>query len=128
MIASDKVIARHFRKTAYSRRRGKLCKVAPKIFRYVGPEHVRAAAAHEQPGTEIQSIADLERWLEQHAAEREATGTAATFTVSLDGRMRLASRRSEHVACAGGLPVLSAGEISFDGRPSRVTAVSNLST
>ncbi|MEU6730442.1 hypothetical protein ABZ917_42625 [Nonomuraea wenchangensis] len=38
----------------------------------------------------------------------------------MDGVLLLAPRRSEHVACAGGRPVLSAGEISFAreaGRP-----------
>ena len=89
---------------------------------------MRAAAATERPGTEIHSRGDLDAWLEAHAAEREPTGIHATFTVSLDGSMRLASRRSEHVACAAGEPVLSAGEISFDVGPNRVTAISNLST
>ncbi|MGW4807057.1 hypothetical protein [Kitasatospora sp. NPDC004272] len=41
--------------------------------------------------------------------------------------LRLADRRSEHVACAGGAAVLGAGEVAFaPGR--RVAEVSNLST
>jgi hypothetical protein len=42
----------------------------------------------------------------------------------------VAPRRSEHVACAGGEPVLSAGEISFarDGKRWMVNEVSNQST
>ncbi|MFE9635342.1 hypothetical protein [Streptomyces sp. NPDC006463] len=47
--------------------------------------------------------------------------------------LRLAPRRSEHVACAGGDPVLAAGEICFIARPGEEPAweadeVSNLST
>ena len=43
--------------------------------------------------------------------------------------MRLADRRSEHVACAGGRPVLAAGEITFDMTSGvEVVAVSNQST
>jgi hypothetical protein len=50
--------------------------------------------------------------------------------IDLVGMLRLAPRRSEHVACAGGAPVLSAGEITFvhdDGRW-RAGEISNQST
>src|SRR6185503_7650273 len=53
---------------------------------------------------------------------------AATFVVDREGVLRLADRRSEHVACAGGEEVLSAGEIFFAGRGAEVVEVSNLST
>src|SRR5258706_11327733 len=36
-----------------------------------------------------------------------------TFVVALDGLLRLAPRRSEHVTLAGGRDVLAAGEITF---------------
>ncbi|MBE1530177.1 hypothetical protein [Actinomadura algeriensis] len=49
-----------------------------------------------------------------------------TYVVDLDGVLRLAPRRSEHVACAGGRPVLAAGEIAFEG--GRVVEVTNQST
>ncbi|MER7374634.1 hypothetical protein [Streptomyces lanatus] len=53
-----------------------------------------------------------------------------TFVVGIDGVLRLAPRRSEHVACAGGDVVLSAGEISFMCEADRwtVSEVSNQST
>ncbi|WP_198171111.1 TFIIB-type zinc ribbon-containing protein [Actinoplanes awajinensis] len=50
-----------------------------------------------------------------------------TFVVALDGRLRLAPRRSEHVALAGGRDVLAAGEMGF-GAGWRVTEVTNQST
>ncbi|MDP1920732.1 MAG: hypothetical protein Q8L14_31105 [Myxococcales bacterium] len=37
----------------------------------------------------------------------------ATFVVSLSNVVLVAPRRSEHVACAGGLEVLAAGELFF---------------
>jgi hypothetical protein len=56
----------------------------------------------------------LVRWLNARSDEANANGSiTATFVIDQHGKLRLASRRSEHVACASGGPVLSAGEISF---------------
>lgn len=41
-------------------------------------------------------------------------GEIHTFVIDTNGTLRLAPRRSEHVVCAGGENVLSAGEIQFD--------------
>jgi hypothetical protein len=59
-----------------------------------------------------------------------SAGEPFTFVIDLEGTMRLAPRRSEHVACAGGEPVLSAGEITFERGPDgwEVTSVTNQST
>jgi hypothetical protein len=103
--------------------------MAARHYRYVGPEQVRAAAEGADPGAAIRARQDLERWLDAHAADAEGGVTPATFVVSLEGCLRLASRRSEHIACAAGQPVLSAGELFFERRPAaRVVAASNLST
>ncbi|WP_285567975.1 hypothetical protein [Streptomyces sp. RTGN2] len=74
------------------------------------------------------SAADFGGWI----AERSAAELTEpfTFVIGTDGVLRLAPRRSEHVACAGGDMVLSAGEISFvcdEGRWA-VGEVSNQST
>ncbi|NXY98595.1 hypothetical protein HYE82_30290 [Streptomyces sp. BR123] len=100
-------------------------------YRYVGPEHVRAAVRAAETGTPVRTAADFARW----AAARSPGELAEpfTFVIGTDGVLRLAPRRSEHVACAGGDRVLSAGEISFrcrtgaDGRWG-VREVSNQST
>ncbi|WP_346655810.1 hypothetical protein [Streptomyces sp. RFCAC02] len=65
---------------------------------------------------------------------RQSPGDIAepfTFTVATDGVLRLAPRRSEHVVCAGGVPVLGAGEIGFAARPGggwEVAGITNQST
>jgi hypothetical protein len=101
-------------------------------YRYVGPEHVRAAAADSAPAAAIDALADLASWLREHRDAREGDAVPATFVITPDERLRIAPRRSEHVACAGGQAVLSAGEIFFAlataGAPARAIAVSNLST
>ncbi|MEV6991318.1 hypothetical protein AB0N87_19155 [Streptomyces sp. NPDC093228] len=80
-------------------------------YRYVGPVDLSAGLRPGGTGRRIGSAADFDGWV----AERSAADLAEpfTFVVGTDGVLRLAPRRSEHVACAGGGPVLSAGEIAF---------------
>ncbi|MGY5036283.1 hypothetical protein ACWC9U_36950 [Streptomyces sp. 900116325] len=97
-------------------------------YRYVGPVDLKAAVRPGSGGCRISSAADFGKWV----AERSAAELAEpfTFVVSTDGMFRLAPRRSEHVACADGEAVLSAGEISFTRETGRwvVGDVSNHST
>ncbi|GII26985.1 hypothetical protein [Planotetraspora mira] len=76
----------------------------------------------------IVSIADFDGW----ASELPSAELAEpfTFVIDMDGVLRLAPRRSEHVACAGGARVLSAGEMSVSREAGRwvVGEVSNQST
>ncbi|MFF7751657.1 hypothetical protein ACFZCP_20920 [Streptomyces sp. NPDC007971] len=97
-------------------------------YRYVGPEDVRAAVGPDDGGAVIRTAADFANW-----ATAQTAGDLAepfTFVVGMDGVLRLAPRRSEHIACAGEDRVLSAGEMSFcgDGGCWRVDEVSNQST
>ena len=62
----------------------------------------------------IETLVDLQEWLATVEREVSADEVVATFVIAGGGRLRLANRRSEHVACASGLPVLSAGEMTFD--------------
>ncbi len=97
-------------------------------YRYVGPAEPRAAIRPDGVGCRIGSAADFDGWIAQRSAA-ELT-EPFTFVVGTDGALRLAPRRSEHVACAGGDPVLSAGEIGFVRGADRwaVSEVSNQST
>ncbi|WP_377274342.1 hypothetical protein [Peterkaempfera sp. SMS 1(5)a] len=73
-------------------------------------------------------MADFVSWVaEQSTAE---LADPFTFVIDMEGVLRLAPRRSEHVACAGGGPVLGAGEIGFVHEAGRWTVgdVSNHST
>jgi hypothetical protein len=97
-------------------------------YRYVGPAEIRAAIRPGSGGHAISSPEDLAAWLTRRGEDEQAE--PFTFVVDLGGVLRVAPRRSEHVACAGGEPVLSAGEITFtrDGRRWAVSEVSNHST
>jgi len=95
---------------------------------YVGPIEFRDAAKSQPAGISIATLDELRAWLSSGQTDRLPDGTCiATFTIDLDGKLLLAPRRSEHVACASGGPVLSAGEISFDDDLT-ATEISNQST
>ncbi|NNN29105.1 hypothetical protein HLK59_01795 [Streptomyces sp. S3(2020)] len=97
-------------------------------YRYVGPAEISAAVRPGSEGRAIGSPGDLGAWVTERG-EAEAR-EPYTFVVDLDGRLRLAPRRSEHVACAGGRPVLAAGEIAFGRTSGRWSTheISNQST
>ena len=88
---------------------------------YVGPADVRALVASSPRGHAIHVAADLARLVD---------GEPMTFIVDVRGILHVAPRRSEHVACAGGDDVLSAGELiaTCDRDRVRVTDISNQST
>ncbi|GAA4612370.1 hypothetical protein GCM10023195_52940 [Actinoallomurus liliacearum] len=97
-------------------------------YRYVGPVDLLSTVKPGEEGYGIGSPGDLIAWLTgRDAAELDEP---FTFVVDLTGTLRLAPRRSEHVACAGGAPVLGAGELSFHHRQGRwiVHEISNQST
>ncbi|MGW3156484.1 hypothetical protein [Streptomyces sp. NPDC001089] len=97
-------------------------------YRYVGPVELKVAVRPGNGGRRIGSAVDFDGWIVEQSAVELAE--PFTFVVGMDGVLRLAPRRSEHVACADGDMVLSAGEISFTREAGRwtVSEVSNQST
>lgn len=95
-----------------------------RAYQYVGPREIAERVGDVPLGHPIFSVADVVACL-PHGDE-----VIMTFVVDLEGTLRLADRHSEHVACAGGRAVLSAGEITFEinGGEVSVIAVSNQST
>ncbi|MGW3633982.1 hypothetical protein ACWD7F_28195 [Streptomyces sp. NPDC005122] len=97
-------------------------------YPYVGPVDLVAGVRPGSGGCRIGSAADFDCWVTERPTAELAE--PFTFVVGTDGVLRLAPRRSEHVACAGGGLVLSAGEISFTREAGSWTVgdVSNHST
>jgi hypothetical protein len=95
---------------------------------YVGSQSIRDAVAFANNGQAIRSADDLAQWLA--GLPTHDRSQPHTFVVDVTGVLRVAPRRSEHVACADGGPVLSAGEIAFDcdERGWLVSEVTNQST
>lgn len=80
-------------------------------YRYIGLVELKTAVRPGSGGCRISSAAEFGGWIAGRSAAELAE--PFTFVVDTDGVLRLAPRRSEHVACAGGGMVLSAGEIGF---------------
>ena len=99
-----------------------------KLYHYVGPEEIRTKVAPLKTGRTILSLDDLKSWLKKQEAANETI--VATFVLDDKLELRLADRHSEHVACAEGRPVYSAGEIFFscDSQFPEILEISNQST
>jgi hypothetical protein len=102
-----------------------------RLYHYVGPKLIAERSGSVVRGVPVASPADVIQWITSSDQTPDVTGSvAATFVVDEPGRLLIADRHSEHVACAGGRPVRSAGEICFAVAGDRiaVTRVSNHST
>jgi hypothetical protein len=91
-----------------------------KLYNYVGSGSLWTNVG----GKKIESVQDLANWLP--GQEQNGDQFIATFVIDKHGDLLLAHRRSEHVACAGGQSVLSAGEMFFSSKP-ELEEVSNQS-
>ncbi len=101
------------------------------LYTYVGPAHIRTRAATLASGRKIESVQDLDGWMRQTGQRPNQEGIiVVTFVVDDQGDLRIADRGSEHIACSGGRPVRSAGEISFarTNKGWQLEEVSNQST
>src|SRR3954454_20029905 len=111
-------------------RRGTMASRHERLYRYVGPEAIRSRSASAPGGRPIPSREDLRAWLDGQDQSGSVGHVAATFVIDPEGVLRLADRRSEQVACAGGGPGLSGGEMFFTAAKGGfvVEEASNLST
>jgi hypothetical protein len=99
------------------------------LYRYIGPKQIADRVQNEAGGFPIRSPEDVRAWVRDSAQELSNGCVIATFVVDADGALRIADRRSEHVACSGGRVVRSAGEITFRlSRTVEIAAVSDQST
>lgn len=85
-----------------------------KHYVYVGGSKIAEQTARKPKGTEIASARDFLGWAKATNQEPDPDGgIVTTFVIDTSGNLRVADRHSEHVACAGGDSVLSAGEMTF---------------
>jgi len=103
----------------------------PRLYPYVGSESIRRAIPKTSHRLHVTNIEGLLRWLLDTHQPRERDGTVVvTFIIDAAGELWINDRRSEHVLCADGGDVLSAGEMTFAIQRAsiEVVGVSNQST
>jgi len=97
-----------------------------RLYQYVGSRGILERTKGHPVGTPIQCEADLARYV-MASGRKELT---VTYTLDLNGRLRVADRHSEHVACAGNVPVMGAGEMTVElfGEAAEILYITNQST
>jgi len=97
-----------------------------KLYHYIGPNELSGSVSERRL---IQNPQDVRNWIDQTRQRPENGRAVATFIVDAAEQLWVADRHSEHVACAAGQPVLSAGEMTFviDRRQVSVVEVTNQS-
>ena len=101
-----------------------------KSYSYVGTREIYSQVHPEKAGYPINTPEDVRQWTESTDQEIHFHQIIATFVITEQGELLINGRHSEHVVCASGNPVLSAGEITFllQGSELEVSEISNQST
>ncbi len=89
-----------------------------RVYEYVGPAEL-LAHANQTARFLIQAPEDVWPWVQTQPRGE----LVATFVVDVEGKLWIADRRSEHVACASGGHVRTAGELEFKVGGNRATVV-----
>src|SRR5579859_4514449 len=93
-------------------------------YAYVGSKAVLKAVQSSSQRARIKHPDDIILWIREtkQSLQRDKI-VVATFVIDLGGNLWVADQRSEHVACAAGQKVLSAGEISFQVLDQKIEVV-----
>jgi hypothetical protein len=93
-------------------------------YTHLGTKTEREVMPSNSSRARVRAPADVVRWVQDTGQRLDSDMcVTVTFVVTVDGRLWIADRHSEHVACAQGGDVLSAGEMTFQLRSSDVDVV-----
>ena len=98
---------------------------------YVGSPEIRARVDEQYEGQRITAPSDVREWVSKTRQTIIGEELTVTFIISEERQLIISDRHSEHVVCAGGRNVLSAGEMTFcfdRGEELSVSELSNQST
>jgi hypothetical protein len=93
-------------------------------YRYVGMRDAEEYLTDAVPRIAVHEAHDILAWMTETGQKLSPENTiVATFIIDTDGQLWISDRHSEHVVCARGGDVLSAGEITFAIHKQRVEVV-----
>ena len=88
--------------------------IPPREYEYIGPVEIINRIKSEFKGKRIGNTGEIFNWiLENNDNPKFGDSIICTFIINLKGELVIADRHSEHVQCALGENVRSAGEIGF---------------
>lgn len=91
---------------------------------YVGSDDLRDLIGKATSRKHIQRASDVLDWLHEFNEAPNSDGAITfTFIVNTKGELWIAHQRSEHVVCAQGGQVLSAGEMTFSVGTDKVEVI-----
>lgn len=101
-------------------------------YNYIGPKSILKRVQAVYKGSVIKTTDDIVDWLKANNEKIKIEDiTICTFVIDLDNQLLIVNRHSEHVQCAFGKDVLSAGEIGFiieKENRIRIDSITNQST
>ncbi|MFK7906093.1 MAG: hypothetical protein AB8B69_13255 [Chitinophagales bacterium] len=101
-------------------------------YEYIGPKEILKRVEAKFEGKIIETSEEILDWiLESSSSPKFGDSIICTFIINLAGELVIADRHSEHVQCAFGKNVRSAGEIGFlVGRKNQIDidSITNQST
>jgi hypothetical protein len=97
------------------------------MYQYIGAKEILKQIDLEKIGKIISSPNDIKDWIinTQQICDNN-NEIIATFVIDLYENLRINDRRSEHVVCANGENVLSAGEITFEIKKNKIISISQI--
>jgi hypothetical protein len=102
------------------------------MYHYIGAKEILKQVDITKIGKIISSQSDVKNWIiETNQTCNVNNEIIATFVIDLCENLRINDRRSEHIVCANGENILSAGEITFQIKHNQIISISqitNLST
>lgn len=91
---------------------------------YVGSKDILASLPQSSERICVHSDADVLSWIKNtRQSLNKSVVVTATFIIDLQQRLWINDQRSEHVLCAAGQTVLSAGEMTFQVQKGQVEVV-----
>ncbi len=96
-------------------------------YKFIGDKELLKLVKSELKGTLISSIADTYNWITKTNQKKDNNSEIiATFVIDTEAKLRINDRHSEHIVCANGEMVLSAGEITFEMYKNNVVQISQI--
>jgi len=93
-------------------------------YAYVGHQDLRKLLERPNRCVCVRQPQDVVQWMKATTEPPNDDGTkTATFIIDTDGQLWINERRAEHVLCAAGEAVLSAGEMTFAFRKNQIEIV-----